>query len=79
MGSVCHATDGSVVVFHGSVVSWRRGGRIQSVMKIIWCNSLPESHARLTGGPLAKVGSPVKFELIYISCFASQKVCSYYI
>ena len=55
------------------------GGRIQSVMKIIWCNGLPEIHAQLTGGPLAKVASPAKFGLIYISCFASQKVFSYYI
>ena len=56
------------------------GGRIQSVMKIIQCNGLPEIHAQLTGGvPLAKVGSHAKFELIYISCLASQLVFLYYI
>ena len=38
-----------VVVFHGSMVNWRRGWS-QSVMKIIRCNGLPEIHARLRGG-----------------------------
>ena len=55
------------------------GGRGQSVMKIIWCNGLPQINARLMGGPSAKVGLSAKFELIYISCFASQKVFLYYI
>ena len=69
----------SVVVCHVSVVDWRRRGRGQSVMKIMWYNGLAEIHARLTGGPSAKVGSSAKFELIYVSCFALQKVFSYYI
>ena len=96
------------------MVNWRRGWG-QSVMKMIWCNGLPEIHAQLTrgsigvvvcyvsvvnwrrgwgqsltksmqcnglpemGGPSAKVGSSAKFELVYVSCFASQKVVSYYI
>ena len=30
-----------------------RGGRVQSVMKIIQCNGLPEIHVRLTGGSIA--------------------------
>ena len=51
-----------------------KGAGGQSVMKIIQCNSLPEIHAQLTGGPLAKVGLSAKFELIYISCFASQEI-----
>ena len=60
------------------MVNWRRGWG-QSVMKIMQCNGLPEIHARLTGGPSADVGSYAKFELISVSCFASQKVISYYI
>ena len=47
------------------------GGRGQSVMKIIQCNGPPEIHAQLMGGPSAKVGLSAKFELIYLSCFAS--------
>ena len=43
----------SVMVFHGSIVDCRRGG-CQPVMKIIWCNGLPQIHARLEGGPSDK-------------------------
>ena len=42
-----------VVVFHGSMVDWRRG-QGQSVMNIIQCNGLPETHARLQGVHLPK-------------------------
>ena len=63
-----------VAVCHVSVVNWRRGWG-QSVMQ---CNGLLEIHAQLTRGPSAEEGSSAKFELIYVSCFASQ-VFSYYI
>ena len=50
----------------------------QSVMKMIWCNGLLEIHAQLRG-----VGffDQCRFicQIIYISCFASQKVFLYYI
>ena len=49
---------------------WSIGGGGQSVMKIMQCNGLPEIHAQLTGGPLAKVGLSAKCELIYVSCFS---------
>ena len=49
-------------------------------MKSMQCNGLPEIHARLTRGVhRPEVGSSVKFELVYVSCFASQKVFLYYI
>ena len=60
-----------VVVFHGSMVGWRRGWG-QSVMKLIWCSSLPDIHAQLWG-----VGLPANLPILNtldISCFASQKV-----
>ena len=41
------------VVLHWSMVNWRRGGG-QSVMKIIWCNGLPEIHAWLTRGSISQ-------------------------
>ena len=43
VGSVCHSTD---VVQLSSMDLWLigGGGRVQSVMKIIWCNGLPEIH-----------------------------------
>ena len=66
----------SVAVCHVSVVNWRRGWG-QSVMKIMQCNGLPEIHAQLTRGQSAEEGSSAKFELIYVSCFASQKVFLY--
>ena len=44
-----------VVVFHGSMVNWRSGCG-QSVMKIIWCNGLPEIHAKLAGGSISQSG-----------------------
>ena len=36
------------------MVNWRREGWGKSVMKIVWCNGLPEIHAQLTGGPSAR-------------------------
>ena len=42
----------SVMVFHGSMVNWRREGQGKSVMKIVWCNGLPDIHSQLTGGQL---------------------------
>ena len=49
------------------------GGQGQSVMKILWCNGLPEIHAQLTwGGPSAKVGSSAKYEHTAKFTFASQ-------
>ena len=41
-----------VVVFHGSMVNWRRED--QSVMKIVWCNSLPGIHAQMMRGSIGK-------------------------
>ena len=38
-----------VVVFHGSMVSWRRGWG-QSVMKLIWCSCLTWIYAQLEEG-----------------------------
>ena len=40
----------SVMVFHGSMIDWRREGQGQSVMKIVQCTGLTEIHAQLTGG-----------------------------
>ena len=35
-----------VVVFHGSMVNWRRGWG-QSIMKLIWCSGLPWMYVQL--------------------------------
>ena len=35
-----------VVVFHGSMVNWRRGWG-QSVIKLIWCKGFPDIYAQL--------------------------------
>ena len=56
------------------------GGGVRSFMKIIQCNGLPEMPCLIDGGiHQAKVCSSATFELIYISCLASQKVFLYYI
>ena len=43
-------------------LAWRYGqleeGWGQSVMKKIWCNSLPETHAQPTGGSISVVVCP---------------------
>ena len=49
------------------------GGWSQSVMKIIWCNGLPEIHAQLVGGPSAKVGMSAKYEHTSKFNLASQR------
>ena len=49
MGSVCTG----IVVFHRSMVNWRRGWG-QSVMKLIHCSGLPEIYGQL-GVSLPKV------------------------
>ena len=49
------------------------GGQGQSVMKIIWCNGLPEIHAQLQGGPSAKVGTSAKYEHTSEFTLASQR------
>ena len=49
MGSVCTG----VVVFHRSMVDWRRGWG-QSIMKLIQCRGLPEIYAQLMEGQSAQ-------------------------
>ena len=49
VGSVCTG----VVVFHRSMVDWRRGWG-QSIMKLIQCRGLPEIYAQLMEGQSAQ-------------------------
>ena len=47
-------------------------------MKLMWCTGFQEIYAQLEEGGRS-AGRSAKCELIYMSCFASQKVFLYYI
>ena len=69
-----------VLVFKASLLYYTGGSICQSTFICqVLCTGIQGIYSQFMGDPSAKEGLSAKFELIYISCFASQKVFSYYI